>query len=118
MLRHLIRGYEDAAESWPGAIWPGQAQRALRGLIRAWHAARERGQPEIPPPIRDPLIKEFRHAVLAGLSDLPRIPGPKHARAQHPGRDLRSSAATARAMSCGSATTPRSGPPTTSPSAA
>jgi transposase len=115
---HLIRGYEDAAESWPGAIWPGQAQRALRRLIRAWHAARERGQPEIPLPIRDPLIKEFRHAVLAGLSDLPRIPGPKHARAQHPGRDLRSSAATARAMSCGSATTPRSGPPTTSPSAA
>jgi Family of unknown function (DUF6444)/Transposase IS66 family len=31
---------------------------------------------------------EFRHAVLAGLSDLPRIPGPKSTTAQHPGRDL------------------------------
>jgi transposase len=87
-LAHLIRDYEDAAESWPDTIWPVQAQRALRGLIRAWHAARQRGHPEIPPHIRDPLIGEFRHAVLAGLSDLPRIPGPKHATAQHPGRDL------------------------------
>ncbi len=77
-----------AAESWPDAIWPVQAQRALRGLIRSWHAARERGQPEIPPPIADPLIREFRHAVLAGLSGVPRIPGPKHSTAQHPGRDL------------------------------
>jgi transposase len=85
---HLIRDFEDAAECWPDAIWPVQAQRALRGLIRAWHAARERGQPEIPPPIRDPLIREFRHAMLAGCSDVPRIPGPKHATAQHPGRDL------------------------------
>jgi hypothetical protein len=85
---HLVRDFEDTADSWPDAIWPGQAQRALRGLIRAWHAAREQSQPEIPPHIRDPLIKEFRHAILAGLSDLPRIPGPKHATAQHPGRDL------------------------------
>lgn len=77
-----------AAESWPDAIWPVQAQRALRGLIRSWHAAREWGQPEIPPPIADPLIREFRHAVLAGLSGVPRIPGPKHSTAQHPGRDL------------------------------
>jgi transposase len=87
-LAHLVRDFEDAAECWPGAIWPVQAQRALRGLIRAWHAARERGQPEIPPHLRDPLIREFRHAVLAGLSDVPRLPGPKHATAQHPGRDL------------------------------
>jgi hypothetical protein len=85
---HLIRDYEDAAQCWPGAIWPGQAQRALRGLIRAWHAARDHGLPQIPQHIRDPLIKEFRHAVLAGLSDVPRIPGPKHSTAQHPGRDL------------------------------
>jgi transposase len=84
----LIRDYEDAAESWPGTIWPGQAQRALRGLISAWHAARDQGLPEIPAKVRDPLIFEFRHAVLAGLSDVPRIPGPRHATAQHPGRDL------------------------------
>ncbi len=87
-LAHLVRDYQDAAESWPAAIWPVQAQRALRGLIRAWHAARDAGQPEIPPHIQDPLLHEFRHAVLAGLSDVPRIPGPKNSTGQHPGRDL------------------------------
>ncbi len=85
---HLIRDFEDAAECWPGTIWPEQAQRALRSLIRAWHQALDAGLPDIPPNIRDPLIKEFRHAVLAGLSDVPRIPGPRHSTAQHPGRDL------------------------------
>ncbi|MGI8451956.1 MAG: IS66 family transposase [Streptosporangiaceae bacterium] len=87
-LAHLLRDYQDAAECYPKAIWPVQAQRALRGLIRAWHAARDAGQPEIPAHIAGPLIREFRHAVLAGCSDLPRIPGPKNTTAQHPGRDL------------------------------
>ena len=31
-LAHLIRDYQDAAECYPQAIWPVQAQRALRGL--------------------------------------------------------------------------------------
>ena len=84
----MIRDFEDAAQCWPGAVWPAQAQRALRGLIRAWHAAREQGLGEIPAAARDRLISEFRHAVLAGLSDLPRIPGPKHSTPQHPGREL------------------------------
>ena len=87
-LAHILRDYQDAAESWPGAIWPAQAQRALRGLIRAWHAARDAGQAGIPAGIRDPLAREFRHAVLAGLAGIPRIPGPKNTTAQHPGRDL------------------------------
>ena len=85
---HLIRDFEDAAESWPDTIWPAQAQRALRKLIRAWHTAREQGLPQIPARLRDPLISEFRHAVLAGLTDIPRIPGPRSSTAQHPGRDL------------------------------
>jgi hypothetical protein len=85
---HLLRDYQDAAESWPGAIWPGQAQRALRGLIRAWHDARDAGLPAIPDDVKDPHVHEFRHAVLAGLSDIPRIPGPHNATGQHPGRDL------------------------------
>jgi transposase len=42
---HLIRDFEDCAETYPGPGWPQQAQRALRGLIRAWHAAREQGLP-------------------------------------------------------------------------
>jgi transposase len=87
-LAHILRDYQDAAESWPDAIWPAQAQRALRGLIRAWHDARAAGKTEIPQHVRGPLAREFRHAVLAGLSDLPRTPGPKHTTAQHPGRDL------------------------------
>ncbi|HEX5345828.1 MAG TPA: transposase [Pseudonocardiaceae bacterium] len=53
---HLIRDFEDAAESWPDAVWPAQAQRALRGLIHAWHAPREQGLGEIPSTVRDPLI--------------------------------------------------------------
>jgi len=87
-LAHLIRDYEDAAESYPEAVWPARAQRALRGLIAAWHCARDAGQPQIPPGITAPLLREFRHAVLAGLPSVPRVPGPKHATAQRPGRDL------------------------------
>ena len=87
-LAHILRDYQDAAETCPGAIWPVQAQRALRGLIRAWHAASDTGQDRIPAAIADPLISEFRHAVLAGLASVPRIPGPRHSTAQHPGRDL------------------------------
>lgn len=87
-LAHIIRDYQDAAESWPGAIWPVQAQRALRGLIKAWHAARDAGLASIPAEVKDPLIREFRHAVLAGLSDIPRIPGPKNNTARHSSRDL------------------------------
>ena len=64
------------------------SQRALAGLIRGWHAGRDAGQRQIPPGIRDPLMREFRHAVLAGLSDVRRVPGPKSSTAQHPGRDL------------------------------
>ena len=79
---------QDAAETYPAAIWPAQAQRALRSLIRAWHQAREDGQGQVPAAAADPLIFEFRHAVLAGLSDVPRVPGPKNSTAQHPSRDM------------------------------
>jgi len=30
---HLLRAIEDAAQTYPDAIWPGQAAEALRGLI-------------------------------------------------------------------------------------
>ena len=51
---HLIRDFADCAETYPGAGWPEQAQRALRGLIRAWHAVREQGLPAIPAEDREP----------------------------------------------------------------
>ncbi len=87
-LSHLLRDFEDCAESYPGAVWPVQAQRALRGMIRAWHAACEQQLPAIPGNVLQPLEHEFRHAVLAGLASVPRVPGPKNAVKQKPGRDL------------------------------
>ena len=45
---HIIRDFQDCAETYPGAAWPEQAMRSLRGLIHAWHAAREQGLPAIP----------------------------------------------------------------------
>jgi transposase len=84
-LSHLLRDYEDCAENYPGAVWPVQAQRALRSLIHAWHAAREQGLDAIPAGVRNPLEHEFRHAVLASV---PRVPGPKNTTKQKPGREL------------------------------
>jgi hypothetical protein len=117
-LAHILRDYQDAAESWLDAIWPAQAQRSLRGLIRAWHAARDQGLGGIPARVRDPLTTEFRHAVPAGLSDIPRIPWPKNTTAQHLAVTCSSSAPAARTTYCGSPATPASGPRTTSASAA
>jgi hypothetical protein len=87
-LAHLLRDFEDCAETYPGAIWPVQAQRALRGMIREWHAAVDQGLPVIPADDLKPLEREFRHAVLAGLASVPRVPGPKNQVKQKPGREL------------------------------
>ncbi len=81
---HLLRDLADAAETYPGAIWPGQIADALRGLIHAASQAREQGRAAVPEEIAAPLIHDFRHGVLAGLSDIPRRPGRK----QSPCRDL------------------------------
>jgi transposase len=85
---HLIRDFEDCAETYPGAGWPQQAQRALRGLIRAWHAAREQQLPAVPAEVREPLELEFRRAVTFGLSAVPRVPGPRTTVKQKPGREM------------------------------
>jgi transposase len=87
-LAHLIRDFEDCAETYPGAVWPVQAQRALRGLIHAWHGAVDQGLPVIPEDVLAPLAREFRHAVLAGLASVPRVPGAKTTVKQKPGREL------------------------------
>lgn len=85
---HVLRDFADAEQSYPDAVWPVQAQRALRGLIKAWHRARGNGLAQIGRQAREELILEFRHAVLVGLAQVPRVPGPRHCTAQHPGRDL------------------------------
>jgi hypothetical protein len=113
-LAHILRDYQDAAESWPDAIWPAQAQRALRGLIKAWHDARDAGLAQVPADVRAPLVREFRHAVLAGLSD-PASPGRRTPPASTPAATCWSSAGTTRTTCCASPPTP--GSPTTSASA-
>jgi transposase len=85
---HLIRDFADAAETYPDAHWGEQAQRALRGLIKAWHAARAAGLAEIDPRVRADLSQEFRDAIKVGLSRVPWVPGPRHSTAQRPGREL------------------------------
>jgi transposase len=85
---HLLRDVADAAETYPDQHWPTQAQRALRGLIAAWHTARDASLAEITEDVRNEWRREFRRAVRVGLSQVPRVPGPRHSTAQHPGRDL------------------------------
>jgi hypothetical protein len=85
---HVIRDFQDCAETYPGAAWPELAMRSLRGLIGAWHAARGQGLAAIPAEEREPLETEFRRAVTVGLAAVSRVPGPKNQVRQQPGREL------------------------------
>jgi transposase len=87
-LAHLLRDFEDCAETYPDAVWPAQAQRALRGMISAWRAARSLSLAEVPADVLDPLAEEFRQAVLVGLASVRRVPGAKTTVKQKPGREL------------------------------
>jgi transposase len=69
---HLLRDFTDAHKSLPGAHWPEQARRSLRGLIHAANTARGKGSAAVPATVADPLISEFRHAVRVGLAQIPR----------------------------------------------
>jgi transposase len=82
--QHLLRDLADAAETYPRAHWPVQITQALQGLIHAANTARGHGQPEVPEGISAPLTRAFRHGVILGLKQVPRIPGRK----QSPCRDL------------------------------
>ena len=108
-LAHILRDYQDAAEAYPDADWPAQAQRALRGLIHAWHVAREQGLDAIPADTRRAAEHEFRHARAVGLSAVPRVPGPKNSTTSTPAATCWNSAATAEATCSCSPTTPGSG---------
>jgi transposase len=67
---HLLRDLEDAAQSYPGAIWPGQIAEALRGLIHAANVARDHGLDRVP--LHDETttghLRMFREGVNVGLS--------------------------------------------------
>jgi hypothetical protein len=85
---HLLRDFTAAAEAYPGAVWPEQAQRALRGLIHAFNQARDAGHTAIPAPVAEPLISQFRHAIRVGLAEVRAVPGPRSSTAQPLGRTL------------------------------
>jgi transposase len=83
---HILRDLEDAAQSCPGAIWPSQIADALRALIHQANLARARGLDAVPADHAAKDLKLFRHGVLAGLSEVRRIPGANEK--QPPGRLL------------------------------
>jgi transposase len=72
---HLLRDLEDAAQSYPGAIWPGQIADALRALIHAANLARAQGLAAVPDDAKAADLRLFRHGVRVGLSQVRRIPG-------------------------------------------
>jgi transposase len=82
--QHILRDLAAAAQQYPDAHWPIQAAQALQGLIHAANIARARGLAAVPEDAAAPLIHAFRHGVLAGLSEVPKIAGRK----QRPCRDL------------------------------
>jgi len=83
---HVLRDLEDCAESYPDAIWPGQAADALRALIHAANQARGAGLDAVPGEKTAADLRLFRSAVLVGLQEVRRVPGAKAK--QKPGRTL------------------------------
>ena len=84
--QHLLRDLEDAAQSYPDAIWPGQIAGALRGLIHQANLARDQGLAAVPADRAAEDLKLFRRGVAVGLSEVRRVPGPKSK--QPPARTL------------------------------
>ena len=77
---------EDAAQTYPGAIWPGQIAGPLRGLIHAANQARRHGLHAVPAEMTAEHLRLFRHGVAVDLSDVRRVPGAKSK--QRPARTL------------------------------
>lgn len=84
--QHILRDLEDAAQSYPDAIWPGQAAEALRALIHAANIARASGLAVVPDDDTTADLVLFRNAVRVGLSEVRPVPGTKTK--QKPGRML------------------------------
>ena len=84
--QHLLRDLEDAAQSYPEAIWPGQIADALRGLIHAANLARDQGLAAVPGEMAAEHLTLFRRGVTVGLSEVRRVPGAKSK--QPPARTL------------------------------
>jgi transposase len=72
--QHLLRDVEDAAQSYPDAVWPGQIQDALRALIHEANLARQQGLAAVPDDAGAEHLRLFRHGVAVGLSEIRRLP--------------------------------------------
>jgi hypothetical protein len=72
--QHLLRDLEDAAQSYPDAIWPGQIADALRALIHQANLARSQGLDAVPGDAAAGHLKLFRRGVAVGLSEVRRVP--------------------------------------------
>jgi transposase len=75
--QHLLRDLEDAAQTYPDAIWPSQIADALRGLIHAANLARDQGLAAVPGQMTAEHLTLFRRGVTVGLSQVRRVPGAK-----------------------------------------
>jgi len=75
--QHLLRDLEDAAQTYPEAVWPGQIAEALRGLIHQANLARDQGLAAVPPDMTAEHLTLFRRGVAVGLSQVRRVPGAK-----------------------------------------
>jgi transposase len=84
--QHILRDLEDAAQSYPDAIWPGQAADALRALTHAANTARGKGLAAVPNGDMTADLRLFQNAVRVGLSEVRRVPGANSK--QKPGRTL------------------------------
>jgi transposase len=80
---HIAREIVAAAETYPDAAWPRAALDALFGLTDAAHTAREQGLHQIPPEIAEPLLDNWRHAILCGLAAHPRREGRKQTKTRN-----------------------------------
>ncbi len=76
--QHLLRDLEDAAQTYPDAVWPAQIARELRALIHAANVARDQGLAAVPDELTAGHLKLFRNGVNAGLSQVRRVPGGKN----------------------------------------
>ena len=80
---HLAREIIAAAEAHPDQTWPAAALDALFALNTAAHTAREAGAATIPAEVADPLLKNWRHALLCGLSAHSRARGRKQTKTRN-----------------------------------
>ena len=115
---HLIRDFADCAETYPGAAWPEQAIRSLRGLIHAWHAAREQGLPAIPATTGSRWRPSSAVPSPSAWPLSPASPAPRTRSGRSPAASCSNSARPGRPTCSGSPPIPASGQRTTFQSAA